>query len=67
MHRATYERLRQELQDLRQAFFGDLAVRFRFPGFEHSSSLHEGDLGYRKKRSYVRQRSAHEFTFDYPD
>jgi hypothetical protein len=38
-----------ELQDLKCDFFGFIAVRFNFPGFEHPDQLEEDDLGYRQK------------------
>lgn len=52
MHSRTYERLLEELRDLKLALYGHLAVRFKFPGFENPE---EGDLGCRKPRPYRRR------------
>jgi hypothetical protein len=60
MHWRTYKRLIAELDSLRGAFYGGLAVRFRFPGFENPDDLQGGDLGYRKPRSYRRHQASEE-------
>jgi hypothetical protein len=60
MHWRTYNRLTNELGDLRCQFYGSLAVQFRLPGFEHPEDLEEDDLGYRKPRAYHRRNASSE-------
>jgi hypothetical protein len=60
IHHRTYKRLIMKLEDLRCDFYGCLAVQFRFKGFENPDDLEEGDLGYRKPRSYRRRTACSE-------
>ena len=58
MHRRTYDRLVEEIENLRLEFYGGLAGRFKFPGFENPDDLLEGDLGYRRRRSYQHRNAS---------
>jgi hypothetical protein len=48
---------RRKLATFRGAFYGRLAVQFRFRGFEDPDDLQAGDLGYRRPRSYRRHQA----------